>query len=954
MSEAILQPTHTSDAADGLRADALRAQDWAGEPFLHPGEDAAEVLAPGTARRAALDEALAEIEAGRSTPSSRWKVRFGFLLGLERVLSSKPPTTAAGTELRKHQIDALAGMLTELIAANQRQRRGRGERQRARRRRARSRGRRGRGRGRRGRRTTTRPEGFVGEDPGAVRRYRFRHPTASGKTIAAAGFVEAARSLGILILTHRRLLVSQFQRDLTTEGYGDRFTDFIEAGKEPLRGDPITIQTYAWFARHAGSLSREAYQLVICDEAHTALGEKTSAAIRSFPEPIYIGMTATEQLIAKQVSDVFPASVDDLPLADAARRGLIAPLRCLRVPPAAAINSVPIVGGDFEERALAAALDHQALNQAAASLYRERFDTTPGNRLRGRRRPRVQPRPGVPRRRAEGGGRLGPHAARQAGRDARLVRARRDQRPDQRDAARRGLELAARDRLHAPRADRVEARLPAADRPDHADAPAQGGGHRRRLHAEVGHAQRPRRLAPLPARGRLLPRGSARHAGAAPPRPAPRPPQALAGDLARPGHRGRLAPARRDPARVAADRPQVPGRGRAALLGDDRRAAAPLRPAGGVREEVRREPRVEARARDVPLRLRRREPEPAAADDRAPGSRLDDDRARRLRRPRHARQPGAAVGEGPRRRDQDPAPRDRRGEGERARPDPPALDVEAREGDAEDPGPARERRVPGGEAAARRGRELARAPARGEREQARAGGEGSAARRRRGAARVVRGVHAARQQRARPRPRGARRDDGDRERPGRQPARPEGAVAQVPPAQAEEEARRGPGAGQRSRRARPPRTAPAPAEGGEAKPKRRRRRRKPAAAAADGSPAARPRPNRRPPSSEGLSDADPDRDRVRRRDRHRALAVRAARAADRPRRRRDGPPAAGDRRRHRRQLHRLHALRRLAARPARPAAGRAPQPRDRAAAADGALAARPQGRRAARAPAAEC
>ena len=117
---------------------------------------------------------------------------------------------------------------------------------------------------------------------------------------------------------------------------------------------------------------------MIADEAHTALGEKTSHAIRSFPEPIYIGMTATEQLIAKQVSDVFPASVDDLPLQDAARRGLIAPLRNLRVPPAAAIHSVPIVGGDFEERALAAVLDHKALNQAAASLYRDRFDSTPG------------------------------------------------------------------------------------------------------------------------------------------------------------------------------------------------------------------------------------------------------------------------------------------------------------------------------------------------------------------------------------------------------------------------------------------------------------------------------------------------------------------------------------------------------------------------------------------------
>ncbi len=381
MSEATLNPTLTSDAANGLSADALRAQEWAGEPFLHSGEDPAEALAPGTARAAALEEALAEIAAAGRIPSARWKVRFGLMLGLERVLSLKPPTTAGGTELRKHQIDALAGMLTELIAAKQRdaaeEENGNGDvvqqeqdsdqeeleedelvpED--------------------GEELEEEPD-LAAEDPGAVRRYRFRHPTASGKTIAAAGFVESARTLGILILTHRRLLVSQFQRDLTTEGYGDRFTPVIEPGREPLRPDPITIQTYAWFARHVGSISRTAYQLVICDEAHTALGEKTSAAIRSFPEPIYIGMTATEQLIAKQVSDVFPASVDDLPLSDAARRGLIAPLRSMRVPPAAAINSVPIIGGDFEERALAAALDHQALNQAAASLYRHLFDSTPG------------------------------------------------------------------------------------------------------------------------------------------------------------------------------------------------------------------------------------------------------------------------------------------------------------------------------------------------------------------------------------------------------------------------------------------------------------------------------------------------------------------------------------------------------------------------------------------------
>jgi ribonuclease E len=376
MPEATLIPT-TSDQAEALTASAQRAQAWCGEPFIHPGEDPGVALAPDTARRRALEDALVEMAEGRSEPSPRWKVRYGLMLGLERVLAAERPETAAGTDLRRHQVDALAGMLTELIAANQREADENGN-----------------GNGHTAELELEADEedddvdaglieegsvdGYAGPDPGAARRYRFRHPTASGKTIAAAGFVEAARGLGVLILTHRRLLVSQFNRDLTAEGYGDRFADAIEGDTKPPRPNPITIQTYAWFARHGKKLSRSAYSLVICDEAHTALGEKTSAAIRAFPEPIFIGMTATEQLIAKQVSDVFPASVDDLPLADAARRGLIAPLRDLRVPPAAAINSVPIVGGDFEERALAAALDHQALNQAAASLYRDRFGSTPG------------------------------------------------------------------------------------------------------------------------------------------------------------------------------------------------------------------------------------------------------------------------------------------------------------------------------------------------------------------------------------------------------------------------------------------------------------------------------------------------------------------------------------------------------------------------------------------------
>ena len=49
-----------------------------------------------------------------------------------------------------------------------------------------------------------------------------------------------------------------------------------------------------------------AYTIVICDEAHTALGEKTSGAIRVWTGPIFIGMTATGALIARHVTDLFP------------------------------------------------------------------------------------------------------------------------------------------------------------------------------------------------------------------------------------------------------------------------------------------------------------------------------------------------------------------------------------------------------------------------------------------------------------------------------------------------------------------------------------------------------------------------------------------------------------------------------------------------------------------------
>src|SRR4051795_5312276 len=99
--------------------DIARAEKFTRERFVHPGEELADALAPGSGRRHALDDALAEIEAGAKVPSPQWRRHYPLLLGLERVLSEDEARLADGTLLDPHQVDALSGTLTALLAAAQ-------------------------------------------------------------------------------------------------------------------------------------------------------------------------------------------------------------------------------------------------------------------------------------------------------------------------------------------------------------------------------------------------------------------------------------------------------------------------------------------------------------------------------------------------------------------------------------------------------------------------------------------------------------------------------------------------------------------------------------------------------------------------------------------------------------------------------------------------------------------
>ncbi|HEY3960579.1 MAG TPA: DEAD/DEAH box helicase family protein [Solirubrobacteraceae bacterium] len=221
------------------------------------------------------------------------------------------------------------------------------------------------------------------EDPNAAKRFWFEHATGAGKTVAALGFVEATQTGGVLILTHRRNLVDQFHGELRERGYSKRISRPLLKGEDSVKG-PVTVETYQWFVRNAGKIS-SAYTIVICDEAHTALGEKTSAAIREWTGPIFIGMTATGALIARHVTDLFPTQTSRFDLAQAARRGVIAPLRCVRISPGVGVRTiakVPLRRGEvdteFDQDELAKLLDQQPFNVAVANLYKTRFNGVPG------------------------------------------------------------------------------------------------------------------------------------------------------------------------------------------------------------------------------------------------------------------------------------------------------------------------------------------------------------------------------------------------------------------------------------------------------------------------------------------------------------------------------------------------------------------------------------------------
>ncbi|MGD9572743.1 MAG: DEAD/DEAH box helicase [Thermoleophilia bacterium] len=194
-------------------------------------------------------------------------------------------------------------------------------------------------------------------------------PTGSGKTVM---FLALAAALGgsTLVLVPRRNLAEQ-----TTAGLARHFPSVPTHPEGPdAAGRPgVAICTYQAALRHQDRMDWESVTLLICDEAHATLGAQTRKLLDRAVNAVVVGFTATGATTTGHVEQVFGPVAATLDRMSAIERGILCPLRSLRVERAVDLSDVARVRGDFDQASLGRALDKALWHRACAEVWVENF-----------------------------------------------------------------------------------------------------------------------------------------------------------------------------------------------------------------------------------------------------------------------------------------------------------------------------------------------------------------------------------------------------------------------------------------------------------------------------------------------------------------------------------------------------------------------------------------------------
>ena len=195
------------------------------------------------------------------------------------------------------------------------------------------------------------------------RRVLIALPTGGGKTVIAAHLItqSVARGRRVLFIAHRRELIQQCYRKLLEAGIEERAIGVLMAGDPRRRpGAEVQVASIDTLRHRAKPLA----DLVIVDEAHRALAKSYRDVAAGYPSAVHLGLSATPYRADGQgLGDAYDDLVVVATAAELIAQGFLVEPRVFTVSASDLpdLSEVRVRRGDYDERALAAAVDKQPL-----------------------------------------------------------------------------------------------------------------------------------------------------------------------------------------------------------------------------------------------------------------------------------------------------------------------------------------------------------------------------------------------------------------------------------------------------------------------------------------------------------------------------------------------------------------------------------------------------------------
>jgi superfamily II DNA or RNA helicase len=202
-------------------------------------------------------------------------------------------------------------------------------------------------------------------------------PTGTGKTVLFAEISRLAKG-PVLVLAHRQELVEQ-AREKISKWCDDVVAVEMASRREftrPLGERPkIAVASIQTIGRRLASIPRDAFRIVVVDEAHHSTSDSFRAVIDHFHAHV-LGVTATpDRSDRTPLGEVYSDVAYDYDLLGAIEDGWLAPIRSFLVKTQADFSGIHKIAGELAAREVEAVLTQDLhLAEIVAPILRERGD----------------------------------------------------------------------------------------------------------------------------------------------------------------------------------------------------------------------------------------------------------------------------------------------------------------------------------------------------------------------------------------------------------------------------------------------------------------------------------------------------------------------------------------------------------------------------------------------------